>query len=119
MACAIKNQEEVEIQGASPRTFSTKLYGGAVGKGGHRRRYRDDGEIKTLHGLYEEPKDDNDGHEDDDYDGDCDDMEEKEREEDDDNEDDVVDITAVQLFGIPNEAFIGNETENKKKKDED
>ena len=35
-------------------------------------------------------------------------MEEKEQEEDDNN--DVVNITAVQLFGVPNKAFLGKET---------
>ena len=49
------------------------------GKGGHRRRYRDNDVIKALHGLYEEPKyNDNDNGRDDDYDnGYCDGMEEK------------------------------------------
>ena len=45
------------------------------GKGG-RRRYRDDDEIEDLHGLYEEPKD-NDGDRGD-HNDDWDDMDEKE-----------------------------------------
>ena len=46
-------------------------------------------------------------------------MEEKEREEDDNNDnDDVVNITAVQLFGIPDEAFLGKEIENNNKEEE-
>ena len=45
-------------------------------KGGHHRRYRDDNEIEALHGLYEEPKDDEDDGSDDDNDnGDWNDME--------------------------------------------
>ena len=46
-------------------------------------------------------------------------MEEKKQEQDDDDDDDVVNITAVQLFGIPEELFLGKETENKKKKKEE
>ena len=30
-------------------------------KGGQRRRYRDNDKIEDLHGLYKEPKDDDDG----------------------------------------------------------
>ena len=41
-------------------------------------------------------------------------MEEKEWEENDDNDDDVVDIAVVQFFGMPDKAFLGEETENKK-----
>ena len=52
-------------------------------------------------------------------DGDWDNMEEKEWEEDDDDDDDVVDITAVQLFGVTDEAFLGKDTESKKKEDEE
>ena len=37
-------------------------------------------------------------------------MEEKGREEEDDNDDGVFDITAVQLFGMPDEEFFGKET---------
>ena len=88
------------------------------GKGEHCRRHRnDDDDIKALRGLYKEPKDDdNDWREDDDKDQDWDDIEEKEPEEDNDDENDVVRITAVQLFGMPAEAFISKETENKRKK---
>ena len=46
-------------------------------------------------------------------------MEEKELEEDDDDDDDVVGITAVQFFGMLNEAFIGKEMENRKKEEEE
>ena len=46
-------------------------------------------------------------------------MEEKKREEDDDNDDYVVEITAVQFFGMPDEAFLGKETDNNKKKEEE
>ena len=46
-------------------------------------------------------------------------MEEKEREEENDDNDDVVDITAVKLFGMPDEAFLGKETDNKKKEEEE
>ena len=89
------------------------------GKGGHCRRYREDDEIKALHGLYKEPKKNgDDGCEDDDDDGDRKNMEEKEREEDDDNNDDAVDITGVKLFGMHDKEFLGKETENKKKKEE-
>ena len=67
--------------------------------------------IKTLHGLYKESKDDNDEDdddscEDDDDDGDWDNMEEKEREEENDNDNVVVNSTMVQLFGMPDEAFL-------------
>ena len=91
------------------------------GKVGHRCRYRDNNEIKDLHGLYEEPKDEyNDDRRDDDhYDGDWEETEEKEWEEDDDEANDVVNITAVQLFGIPDEAFISKEMENNKKEKEE
>ena len=78
------------------------------GKGGHRCRYRDDNEIKALHGLCEEQKDDDDG--------DWGDVEEKEHEEDDGNDDDIVNITAVKFFDMPEEAFLGKETDIKKKK---
>ena len=44
-------------------------------------------------------------------------MEEKEREEDNDDNSDLVDVTAVQLFGMSNEEFIGKETENNKGKE--
>ena len=88
------------------------------GEGGHRHMYRDDNDIKALHGLYKEPKYDNDDGRDNDNNGDCnwEDMEEKKQEQDADDDDDVVNITAVQLFGIPEELFLGKETENKKKK---
>ena len=91
------------------------------GKGGHCRRYREDKDIEDLHGLYEEPNEDgnDDGCDDYEGDGDWDRMEEKEQEEEDDDDDDVVDITVVQLFGMPNEEFLGKETENKKKKEEE
>ena len=46
-------------------------------------------------------------------------MEEKEREEVGDYDDDVADITAVKLFGMHEEVFLGKEMENKKKKDEE
>ena len=36
-------------------------------------------------------------------------MEEKEWDEDDDNVDDIVDITSMQWFGIPDKEFIGKE----------
>ena len=91
-----------------------------MGKGGHPCRYRDDNDIEALRGLYEEPNDeDNSGRDNDDNDGDWDDMEKKEREDDNDDDDDVVDITAVKFFGMPNEAFLGKETENNKKKEEE
>ena len=91
------------------------------GKGGHCCRYKDEDEIEDLHGLYEDLKDDNDGGvRDDDYDdGDWENIEEKEREEDDDNGNDVVIITAVQFFGMLDEAFLGKETENKENKEEE
>ena len=44
-------------------------------------------------------------------------MEEKEWEEDDGDGDDVVEINAVQLFGMPNEAFLGKGTDNRNKKE--
>ena len=44
-------------------------------------------------------------------------MDEKEREEDDEDDDEVVDITMVQLFGMPDEAFIGKKTDNNNKKE--
>ena len=46
-------------------------------------------------------------------------MEEKVQEEDDENDDDIVDINAVQVFGMPNEAFLGKDAENKKNKEEE
>ena len=46
-------------------------------------------------------------------------MKEKEREEDNDKDNDVVNITTVQLFGMPDEAFLGKETQNKNNKDEE
>ena len=78
------------------------------GKGWHHCRYKDDDNIKALHGIYEEPKDDdNDGHDNDDNSGDWYGMDYKEREEDNKDYDDVVDITAVQLFGMPDKEFFG------------
>ena len=46
-------------------------------------------------------------------------MEEKEWDEDDDNVDDIVDITSVQWFGIPDKEFICKETDNNKNKEEE
>ena len=43
-------------------------------------------------------------------------MEEKEPVEDNDDNNDIVNITVMQFFGIPGEAFLGKDTENKKKK---
>ena len=75
--------------------------------------------LLSIHGLYEETKDDNDdGRDNDDDNRYWDDMEEKEGEEDDDDEDSVVDINTVKLFGMPDETFLGKETENKNKKEE-
>ena len=86
-------------------------------KGGHRCRYRDDNKIEALHGIYKEPKDNDDsGWDDDNNDGDWDDMKDKEQEEDNDDDNDVVNITAVQFFGMPDDAFLGKEAEYKKKK---
>ena len=85
-----------------------KYYGGVKKKvkGGHCRRYRYNDNIEALHVLYEEPKDDDDdGCDDDNNDIDWDDMEDKEWEKDDDDDDDVVDINAVQLFGISDKAL--------------
>ena len=89
------------------------------GKGGHRCRYMENDQINALCGLYKDPKDnDDDGRDNDNNNDDRDYMEEKEQEEDNNGDDDVVDITAVQLFGMPGKAFLGKETENKKKKEE-
>ena len=44
-------------------------------------------------------------------------MDDKEQEEDDYDDNDVVDIDVVQLVGMPDEAFIGKETENKNKEE--
>ena len=84
--------------GADPAVLMGKYKSGEnkKWKWGHSCRYRDDNNIEALHGLYEEPKDnDNNFRDDDGNDVNWDDMEEKEREEDDDNSDDLVDITAV------------------------
>ena len=90
------------------------------GKRGNYLRYRENDKIVALHGLYKEQKDySNDVRDDDNVDEDWYDMEEKEREEDNDDDNDVVDITAVQIFGMPDEAFIGKETNNNKKKEEE
>ena len=65
---------------ADPPDLMVKYDGGGKrkGKGGHHCRYRDKYNIEALHGLYEEPKDDNDNGCDDDDDGRYwDDMEEK------------------------------------------
>ena len=43
----------------------------------------------------------------------------KEKEWDYDDNDDEVNITAVKFFGMPNGEFLGKETENKNKKEED
>ena len=89
------------------------------GKGGHCHRYRYDNKIEYLRGLYKEPKyDDDNVREDDDNSGNWDDMDEKQREEDDDDDDDAVDITGVQFFGVTDEAFLGKDKDNKKKKGE-
>ena len=88
------------------------------GKGG-RHRYRDNNKIEAIHGLYEEPKDE-DGDRGD-HDENWDDMEEKERENKDDN-DNIIGITAAQFFGIPDEAFLiknNKKTEEKKGDDSD
>ena len=70
--------------------------------------YRDDDKIEALHGLYEEPKEDDEGYcDNDDDNSDWDDLEEKEREEDDDDNNNIVNITAVQFFGMRDKAFIG------------
>ena len=42
-------------------------------------------------------------------------MEKKGREEEDDDDDGIFDITAVQLFGMPDESFLSKETDDKKK----
>ena len=87
-------------------------------KGGNFRRYRDDDEIEALHGLYKEPKDDNDDGCGDEKNGsNWDDMEEKEQEKEQDDGDEVVKITAVQLFGMPDKEFLGKDMENKKNKE--
>ena len=59
--------------------------------------YRYGNEIKALHGLYKEPKYDNDDGRDNDNNGDCnwEDMEETEQEQDDDDDDEVFNITAM------------------------
>ena len=91
------------------------------GKGIHCRSYMDDYKIKDLHSLYEELKDDDDNHysrDDDNDDGDWGDMEEKEPEEDNDGDNVVVNFTAVKLFGMPDEAFLDKETENKNYKED-
>ena len=67
-----------------PVDLMGKYNGGGKKKGkqGHRHRYRNDDNIKALHGLYKEPKDNDYGVcGDDDENGDWDDMEEKQREE--------------------------------------
>ena len=89
--------------------------------GEYRHRDRDNkNDIEALHGLYKEPKDDNkNGHEDEDDGGNWNNTEEKEREEDNDDNDGIVDITAVQCFGMTNEVFLGKETDNKKSKKEE
>ena len=88
-------------------------------KGGHHRRYRDDDNIEDLHGIYKEPKDDNNNGRDNENDYvDWDNTGEKEPEEDYDDGNDVVSITAVQLFGISDKAFLGKETDNKKQEEE-
>ena len=46
-------------------------------------------------------------------------MEEKEREEGDGDNNDVVVITAVQLFCMTDEEVLGKEMDNKKKKDKE
>ena len=46
-------------------------------------------------------------------------MEEKEWEEEDDEDYVIVDITAVKLFGMPDEAFLIKETDNNKKKEDE
>ena len=88
---------------ANPAYLVGKYDGGEKnkGKGGHRRRYRENNKIEDLHGLYEEMKDydnDEENYSSDDEDDDryWVDMDEKELEEDDDDDDDTVDITAVQ-----------------------
>ena len=83
------------------------------GKGG-RCKYKYDDKIKDIHGLYEEPKEDDRDHCD--HDEDWDNMEEKEWDNEEDDED-VIDITAAQLLGTPNEAFLikkNKKTEAKK-----
>ena len=107
---------------AYPANLMGKYNGGGNKKvkGGHSCRYRDDDYIKSLHGLYKEPKEnDNNGCDNDDYNRDWDDMEEKEREYDDGDDDSVVDITAVRFFGMTDKEFLGKETDNKKKKEEE
>ena len=98
---------------ANPADLTGK-YNSEIKKKGKvgRCRYRGDDKVEALHGLYEEPNDD-DG----DYDDDWDDMEEKERENKDDN---VIDVTAAQFFGTPDYAFIikKNEKTGDKKGDD-
>ena len=84
------------------------------GKGG-RSRYRDNDEFEDLHGLQGDPKD-NDGDRGD-HDNDWDYMKEKEQENQDNA---VIDITAAQFFGMPDEAFLikkNKKTEEKKGND--
>ena len=114
--------ENVDDNDADPANLMGKydVRGKKKGKGGHRRKYRNDEKIEALHGLYEETKgDDENGRDDDDDDSNWHDMEEKEREEDYDKEDGMVDINAVQFFGMPDEEFLGKDTESKKNKGED
>ena len=78
------------------------------GKGEHRRRYRDDNDdIEDLRGLYEEPKYYDKNGRDNDDNSNWYDIEEKGQEDFDDDDDDVVNITAVQVFGMTGESFLG------------
>ena len=79
----------------------------------HERR-QDQGSPRTIR---ESNFNDDDGHDNDDDGGDWEDMEERGREEDDDNDYDVVNITAVKLFDMPDNVFIGKEKENNQKKE--
>ena len=55
--------EDDDDKYADPANLMGKYDGGGEnkGKGGHRLRYRDDDKIEALHGLYEEPKENDDG----------------------------------------------------------
>ena len=70
-------------------------------KGG-RCRYRGNNKIKALHGLCEKPND-GDG-ECGDHDDDWDVMKEMEQENE-DVDDNIINITAAQLFGTPDKVF--------------
>ena len=56
----LDNDDDID---ANPSDLMVKYDSGGKKKGkvGHCCRYRDDNGIEALHGLYEEPKDDNDG----------------------------------------------------------